>query len=111
MAIRSQSELLQFIRETPEQLLKAGEENYSARELELLLSQASFRENGVIRGMDYGPLKSRVTLARFEILLTELNVLLPIGPLHGQRVRPNEYPTGRINDPCVERNNSFCNPD
>jgi hypothetical protein len=103
MPIRNQTELVNYLRSLRIPLTPA--------ELDTVVGSAQFLENGKCRGLIYGPLKEKMTLGQFESLMKELNVSLSVGARIGDKVRDHEYPTGRLDKPCVDRDDAFCNPD
>src|SRR4051794_15035582 len=100
MPIQNQTELYAYL----ERLLPRAQ----AEVVDQVSGRARF-ERGRCRGMSYGPLKALLTLGQFEGLLIELGVTLPIGARNGSLVRIHEYPTGDYSNPCVPRDDCFCN--
>jgi hypothetical protein len=105
MPIRNQTELVNYLRSlrTPLPL--------TPDDFETIVGHAQFLENGKCRGLIYGPLKEKLTFAQFETLMVELNVNISVGVRLGDKVRVHEYPTGKIDPPCVPKDDAFCNPD
>lgn len=77
-----------------------------AEELNVVIDDAIFRNQKCV-GLNYGPLRTTLSLAQFDKLLKELGVSMLIGGRSGADVVcPNAYPSS--ND-CVYKDNCFCN--
>jgi hypothetical protein len=78
-------------------------------ELDQVVNDAKF-EDGKCRGMNFGPLKSKLAFIQFEKLMNELNVRILVGAKSGDQAQVHKYPTGRLDVPCIEKDDHFCNP-
>jgi hypothetical protein len=98
VAIRNQTELRIFLQHF----------ELDAKELSIVVDEAIFL-NGKCLGLNYGPLRTTLSLAQFDKLLKELSVSMLIGgKSSSDEVCPNAYPNPAHND-CVYKDNYFCN--
>jgi hypothetical protein len=98
MAIGNQNELRNFLQHFA----------LDANELNIVVNEAIFRDEKCL-GMNYGPLRTTLSLAQFDKLLKELSVSMLIGGRSSaDEVCPNAYPSPAKDD-CVSKDNHFCN--
>ena len=98
MAIRNQTELRNFLQHF----------ELDANELNIVVSEAVFQD-GKCLGLNYGSLRTTLSLAQFDKLLKELSVSMLIGGRSSaDEVCPNAYPSPALND-CLYKDNCFCN--